>query len=376
MYAESNLLAATFGLCLACLATPAVRADIFGPSTHTLTHEMERMDDLAFVKLVRINPHDPDSEEPAMARFEVIGIVKGDAAVKIAQKLELSYDGEGKIGDSFMVNGSGTPQIEWSVPQLISPRAMNYVRQLTALPKDKPERLQFFLPLLDDEDEFLVRDAFHEFLNADYAKFKALKPNLKHDQILARILKTETPVGRRRLDLKLLGVCGSESDLPLLESYLTSTDRNARKALDAVIASYLTLKGESGVATIEDLFLRNKEADYGSTYSAIAALRFHGNEGGVLKRERVVQAMRLMLKRPDFADLAIPDLADWKDWTVSEEVFELFKSAEAKQSWLRVPAVNYLRRCPTERAKELLAECEKIDPKAVERAKVFFPAGR
>ncbi|MCE9525185.1 MAG: hypothetical protein K8R36_03930 [Planctomycetales bacterium] len=36
--------------------------------------------------------------------------------------------------------------------------------------------------------------------------------------------------------------------------------------------------------------------------------------------------------------------------------------------------VNYLRVCPLPKAKELLKECEKIDPQAVKRANTFFPA--
>ena len=38
-----------------------------------------------------------------------------------------------------------------------------------------------------------------------------------------------------------------------------------------------------------------------------------------------------------------------------------------------MPVVNYLRACPLPKAKELLKECEKIDPAAVKRANSFFP---
>jgi hypothetical protein len=38
-----------------------------------------------------------------------------------------------------------------------------------------------------------------------------------------------------------------------------------------------------------------------------------------------------------------------------------------------VPVVNYLRACPLPKAKELLQQCEKIDPQAVKRANTFFP---
>lgn len=348
---------------------------VAGPAP-TLTEEMAEMDVVAFVKMDHTPAHNPKSEESARGRFEVIGILKGETAIKVGQKVELEYYGEGKFGDSFFVFGEKPPEIKWATAFRITPREMNYMRKLTTFQQDSPERMQFFLQHLADEDELSSRDAFDELVRLDYAKIKALKPHLKHDQIVANIKNDATSASYRRLCFSLLSVCGSEMDLPLLESYLRPTDRASRRSLDAAISCYLTLKGESGMASIEDRFLRNKEADYADTYCAIIALRFHVKEAGVIKRERLVQAMRLMLKRPDLADLAIPDLAAWEDWESCEQIFELFKTADVKSTWLRVPAVNYLRLCPTPRAKELLVECEKIDANAVKRAKMFFPDAR
>jgi hypothetical protein len=56
-----------------------------------------------------------------------------------------------------------------------------------------------------------------------------------------------------------------------------------------------------------------------------------------------------------------------------DRLFDLYKTANDKNSWVRVPVVNYLRVCPLPKAKELLKECEKIDPAAVKRANTFFP---
>jgi hypothetical protein len=69
----------------------------------------------------------------------------------------------------------------------------------------------------------------------------------------------------------------------------------------------------------------------------------------------------------------IPDLAKWEDWAVMDKLFDLYKTANEKNSWVRVPVVNYLRACPLPKAKDLLKECEKIDPAAVKRANSFFP---
>jgi hypothetical protein len=103
------------------------------------------------------------------------------------------------------------------------------------------------------------------------------------------------------------------------------------------------------------------------------AMRFHGTEGGVIPKERVVKAVRHMLSRPQLADLVIPDLARWQDWQSMDELVKLFKTADEKSSWVRVPVINYLRACPLPEAKEHLKELEKIDPQAVKRANMFFP---
>jgi hypothetical protein len=103
------------------------------------------------------------------------------------------------------------------------------------------------------------------------------------------------------------------------------------------------------------------------------AIRFHGSEGGVIESKRLVKSLHPMLDRPELADLVIPDLAKWEDWSVMDKLFNLYKTANEKNSWVRVPVVNYLRACPLPKAKELLAECEKIDPAAVKRANTFFP---
>jgi hypothetical protein len=171
----------------------------------------------------------------------------------------------------------------------------------------------------------------------------------------------------------MLGVCGSEKDLPLLESMMRSDDRQVKAGLDAMIACYITLAGEKAMPLVEELFLANKDAEYADTYAAIMAIRFHGTETDVVPQKRLVKSLRHMLDRPQLADLVIPDLARWEDWESMPRLVELFKNADEKSSWVRVPVVNYLRACPLPEAKEKMAELEKIDPAAVRRANTFFP---
>ena len=156
---------------------------------------------------------------------------------------------------------------------------------------------------------------------------------------------------------------------------MRSDDRKAKSGLDAMIGCYLTLRGAAGMPLIEELFLKNKKSEYADTYAAIMALRFHGTETDVIPRERILEGLAYMLERPQLADLVIPDLARWEDWSRMERLVSLFKEADAKTSWVRVPVINYLRACPEPEAKKHIAELEKIDPEAVKRANTFFPFG-
>lgn len=386
----------------------------FCPATaQTFTEEMDAMDVVVIAKLAYVPVADPNSNDLTKARFEIVEIIKGgeknptagrtarikdgevvrvpgdkaadpsnpdqhvtpkgEAAVKLGDKIETIYFGDGKVGSHFLIMGIDPPRISWSSPLILTSRAKEYLVKLPTIPKEGNERYAFFQKHLEDQDEMLARDAYDEFAKADYTKIKAMKPNMDRDQLVAWIQNPEIPASRRRLYLVMLGVCGTEADLPMLETAMKSSDRRARSGLDALIACFLTLKGEEGLPLIEDMYLKNKKSDYADTYSAIMALRFHATEGGVMKRERVVSALKHMLSRPELADLVIPDLAQWEDWSATDELFELFKNADEKSTWVRVPVINYLRRCPLAHAKDLLKECEKIDPAAMKRANTFFP---
>jgi hypothetical protein len=363
LVAGLGLVTRPLGACPFCSAT-----------SQTFSEELATMDVAVIAKLVKLPPvSDKVGEELQKATFEVVEVLKGDAHIRPRQKIETLYFGEGAIGRPFLVMGIAPPDVMWSTPLPLSERAVAYLKQVIRLPKDNTQRLVFFQQYLEDADEMLTRDAYDEFARAPYAEVKAIKPHLKHDQIVAWIKNPDVPASRRRLYLVMLGIIGSEKDLPMLEEMLRSSDRKAKSGLDALIACYLTLKGEAGLPLIEQLFLANTNADYADTYAAIMALRFHGTEGGVIDTKRLVRALHHMLDRPELADLVIPDLAKWEDWSVIDRLFELYKTANEKNSWVRVPVINYLRACPLPRAKELLQECEKIDPAAVKRANTFFP---
>lgn len=346
--------------------------------SQTFSEEMTTMDAVVIAELVQPppppGPNDSGKELPK-AKFKVSKVLKGETLVKPDQLIETIYFGDAKKGAPFLVMAVDPQNLMWSTPLLITERGRDYMASLLTLPKEGAARLEFFQRYLEDPDESLARDAYDEFAKAPYSAVIELKPKMHHDQLVSWIRDPNIPASRRRLYLTMLAVCGGPKDVPMLEEMLKSEDRVAKAGLDALVASYLTLKGPAGMPLVEDLFLKNDKAEYADTYAAIMAIRFHGSETDVIPRERLIAGLRHMLDRPQLADLVIPDLARWEDWESMDKMVQLFKTADEKSSWVRVPVINYLRACPKPEAKKCIEELEKIDPAAVKRANTFFPFG-
>jgi hypothetical protein len=345
----------------------------------TFSEEINNSQVAVIAKLVQLPPRAQGnaaqnaSLEVAKAKFEIITVLKGEEILGKNRAIETVYFGESPVGSTFLIMGIDPPTINWGTPIAISERGRTYVAKAIELPKEGADRMVFFQDYLEDGDEMLARDAYDEFAKVPYSSVHDMKDRMKHDKLIEWIKSPQIPVSRRRLYLTMLGVCGTDKDLPLLEEMISSKDRQTKGALDALVAAYLTLKGPDGMKLVEDMFLKNKDAEYTDTYATIMALRFHGTEEKIIPRERLLVGIRAMLERPQLADLVIPDLARWEDWSVMDRLVELFKNADDESSWVRVPVINYLRACPLPQAKARIEELAKLDPDTVKRANTFFP---
>lgn len=347
----------------------------------TLSEDIKSNDVAVICKLVH-RPAEQSADAPPEASectFEVISAIKGGEHLKPAADgkgpttIKILYFGEQPLGTKFLAFGIDPMNLAWGTPTALSERAIEYVTKLPKLPDNGADRLAFFQEYFEDADSLLAADSYDEFAKAPYAELKDLKPRMPHDKLIAWIKDPNVSTSRRRLYLCMLSVCGTQADVPFLEELIKNDDRQIRTALDAMIGSYLSLRGPDGMPLIEDMFLKNKDAEYTDTYSAIMALRFIGQETDVISRDRLKEGMRHMLSRPTLADLIIPDLTRWQDWSVMDRLVQLFKDANEESSWVRLPVVNYLRACPLPEAKKHLEELAKIDPDVVKRAMNYYP---
>ncbi|MFK8111269.1 MAG: hypothetical protein AB8B91_03680 [Rubripirellula sp.] len=349
--------------------SPANSCPFCNAVSQTLRQEMAAMD--AVVIATSTQSDVTRNKESGEVMMKVVKVLKGDGLIEEGQEVRAIYYGDVSIGRRFMLSGVDPPELQWSCLP-VTKRSEDYIDRLTQLPDDDLARLKFFYKHLQDEESMLARDAYDEFAIAPYDEIKKLSPDIDHDQLLEWIGEPEMATDRKRLFLTMLGVCGDEKDLPFLEKMLRSTQKSSRGGLDALIACYLTLAGEKGLPLINELFLANKQAPYADTYAAIMAVRFHGTEGGVIPRSALVESLHHVLDRTDLADLVIPDLARWSDWSQIDRLSKLFMEAQEDNNWVRVPVVNYLRACPLPEAKAAIKKLEEVDPESVRRANTFF----
>jgi hypothetical protein len=318
-----------------------------------------------------------DLLEAYRTKFQITKIYRGAKHFKVGQQLEIIYTGDAPAGSICLIRGVNPPTYDWMPPQPISARVQGYLETVMKLKSDDPKWLNFFEDYLNDSEEDIRNDAFDEWARASYASMRAVGPDIDHDRLIKWIKQPGVLPMYRNLYFSMLSVCGKDEDIPMMEAYLTSGDRQQLTGLSSMIFCYLTLKGEAGMPLIEDTFLRPGwiwDPEYVHTYGAIMSIRMLGQDKkGPVSRDRLLVGLRIMLERPDLADLVIPDLARWGDWSAMDRLVALFKAADKKSSWVRVPIVNYLRACPLPEAKEQLAALSKIDPDAIRRASTFYP---
>ncbi len=338
----------------------------------TVAEQLETHDAVVVVKLTKLPPPaDDDDYELPKATFEVVELLKGEAYIHSGATIEAVLIGQFELGGQFMLMGVDPPSMAWTTAIPTSDRVVEYFKKIPSLPPAGPDRLAYFQDFFEDEEVVLANDAYDEFALSSYADVIALKDRMKHDKIIEFISDENVLESRKRLYFTLLGVCGTESDVPFLESMLAEENREKRPGLDSMAACYLRIRGPEGLPFIEKLFLSNLNAEYIDVFSIIQALRFHTTECDIISKGRVAESMRLVLDHPKIADIVIPDLARLEDWSIVDRLAEMFRTAEGETKWVRTPIASYMFACPKPEAEKHLAEFRKLDPDAVNRAELM-----
>ena len=329
--------------------------------------------DIAVVATLIEEASSPDELTLPRGKFQVVQVLKGEDVIPSDTEFSaIVVNRSYRVGDLFFLLGNGSSEANWTTPLKVTDRVVDYLENLHTLPPKGPQRLEFFVRYLEDPETVLAFDAYDEFARAPYEDVIALKEILDREQLIAWLKDPEVLKNRKRLYYTLLGICGTEKEIEFLEDIIRSGDRHRQTGLDALIGCYLTLKGNDGIDLITETFLTDPNVEYLDVFSVIQALRFHGTETDVVDKELILGALRHVLDRPAMADLVIPDLARWEDWSAVEKLATIFREATTEEtSWVRTPIISYLEACPHEKAKQYLAEFCEMDPDAAARARMM-----
>jgi hypothetical protein len=368
----------------------------------TLTEQLSGADTAVLVKWIGGTP--AKVSDAGTTQFEVVEVVQQQAGGKLksGSKLDLIRYRSGKAGDLFLLLGTlGGANIEWGSPLEVSQAGYDYMKNSPKPDQPAPKRLGYFLKYLENPDPMISDDAFGEFANASYADVVQLSKEMPREKLRTWLLSSTTSPGRIGLYGMMLGLCGTDEDVALMESKILEPKEEFRLGIDGVMGGYLLLTGDKGLAVLEEKKLKDKKAPFSETYAAMQALRFMWQYGdNKISPDRLRQSMRILLERPELADLVIADLARMKDWSVQNQLIGLYEEdaynipsikraivrftlAAAKDTGIKkgdgeattndstaIAAVELPAHVV--RAQECLVELEKRDPKTVHEAKRFF----
>lgn len=376
----SGLLA--LGLAQSAFACPFCEA----PSL-TLTEQLNQSDVAVLVQWVAAQPANRDEGTPGSTTYEIVEVVHdSSASLERKERVMLSRDRAARKGDLFVLLGTQGTGIEWSSPLEVSETSFQYMKQAPTQETSAAERLGYFVKFLEYPDPLIANDAYAEFANAPYQDIAPLAENLPHEKIRKWLTDPNTPATRLGLYGMMLGLCGDETDAELLRAKIVEQTEDFRLGVDGIMAGYLLLTGEEGLDVIDESKLRNTEVPFSETYAAMQSLRFmwtYADER--ISKDRLRASMRILLDRPELADLVITDLARWQDWSVAQRLMDLYGAEEYNIPSIKRAIVRYFlvaKRATGDDpnvtpehvrlAESCLAELRQSDPDTVKAAERFF----
>lgn len=358
----------------------------------TLTEQLAASQAAVLVQWAGGEEADREKSFAGTTSYEVIEIVHDESGkLKAGETVKLDRYRASKKGDLFVLLGTlMDDRIEWSSPLEVTETSYNYMKQAPTQEVPTQQRLAYFMKFLEYPDSLIATDAYSEFANAPYqdiVPLKALMPRENLREWLKNPEAAPSRLTRTGLFGLMLGLCGTKDDAEFMKAKILEETEDFRLGIDGVMSGYLVLAGEEGLDVIDEHKLANREVPFSETFAAMQALRFMWTYAeGRIDADRLRQSMRILLERPNLADLVIVDLARWKDWGVMDQLMTLYDKEEYQVPSIKRAIVRFMLISEKDntvaaegelpehvkKAKEYLAHLRENDPKTVKAAERYF----
>lgn len=311
--------------------------------------------------------------------------------LKVGDQITLSRHYGGKPDELFFLTGARGISLHWNEPVTLTSAGIHYLKQAPSYKMETSHRLRYFLNYLEHPDQIIANDAFAEFANAPFEAVTPLAKDLPREKLRSWLENENTPVPRLGLYGLLLGLCGQESDIQFMETKIQLPAQEIRVGIGGLMSGYLLLTGAAGLDKIDETKFKDKTAAFSETFAAMQALSFMWTFGkDKIEKRRLNQSMRLLLERPELADLVIANLARWEDWTVMDRMAELYAAKDYNVRSIKKAIIRYFLVAslvpPTNaggndvetsrKARQFLELLRLTDPQTVQSAERFFQPPR
>jgi len=354
------------------------------PSSPTLAEQLAESDVGVLVAWVRaVDPADGQSEP--RTDFRVVEVLRSpEIGPKKDATVSVDFLRDGKPGDLFLLMGKRIDGItDWSLPIEITEISAAYVKQAPSPERPMTERLPFFLRFLEAHDPLLANDAFAEFSRSKYEDVVAIKNRLPREKLRQWLDDPATPPMRLGFYGLLLGLCGTADDAEFLAAkvFRPTAENDVRPGLDGMMAGYVLLTGESGLQRLVDKKLNDPTQPDGDVYAVVNLLRFLWQfAADRVPQSKVAAALRPLVDRPQFAEVAIVDLARWKDWSALEALVARYGQPPFETPTAKTKVVQFALACvkhggddpAVAKARKFLDRLKADDPETLHTAERFF----
>jgi hypothetical protein len=313
------------------------------------------------------------SAKPGSSNVKIHRVLAGEKHLRGKTELDVNSVSAPPPGTLVVLFGDGQDgdplgKLAWTWLKL-DEASYAYLARLPSLKVPQPERLAYFARFLEHPDAQVARDAYLEFAHASFADVEAVAEKLPSPQLRKWITDERVRPERKGFFALGLGLTRDPAEraanAELLKKLILQPEDDFRAGFDGIIGGYLLLAGEPGLELIELRYLANARAADGDVRHAVLAIRFYYEFGRVIPRERLCQAVRNLLARPEFAAAAITDLARWQDWQPLSRIVALYENKAYAEPGIQRAIVGYLITCPDSAASTALARLRAADPQGV-----------
>ncbi len=377
------------GLALGWVGPAAAMCPFCSAPSLTLNEQLNAAQAAALVQWAGGKEANREQGFAGITDYEIVQLVRDDSKkLHKGERITLDRYRAARPGDLFLLLGTLIEdRLEWSSPLEVTETSFNYIVQAPSKEAPAVKRLAYFLKFLEFQDPVIATDAYSEFANAPYSDIVPLAPQMPREKLrewLSNPQLTPTRIGLYGL---MLGLAGRPEDADFLKGKILEETEDFRLGIDGVMAGYLLLAGSPGLELLDEAKLKNTHVPFSETFAAMQALRFMWTDGkGRIPADELRSSMRLLLDRPNLADLVIVDLARWQDWSVMDRLMSMYGQKEYDVPSIKRAIVRFLLIAEKDpatdasgepakhvtAAKANLAMLREKDPKTVQTAERYF----